>query len=168
MLLDEPGLSREAEAVAERMAESIHTDNQLDVLTGAAGFLLALVSLHRLTGSSRALDLARRCGDRLIETARPAGPGVGWTVPGVGGQPLAGFSHGAAGIALSLLKLAELTAERSYHETAVAAIRYERSLFDAAAGSWRDLRDAPGIGRRLSSTPGVTALLESVWRGWPG
>jgi lantibiotic modifying enzyme len=69
------------------------------------------------------------------------------------------MSHGTAGIALSLLKVAALTCEPRYHETAMQAWRYERSLYDATAGQWRDLR----------TTVGETASFTCAWcHGAPG
>lgn len=54
--------------------------------------------------------------------------------------PLAGFSHGAAGIAAALALLARRTGQSTYAAMADEAIAYERSLFDPVAGNWRDLR----------------------------
>ena len=42
---------------------------------------------------------------------------------------LTGFSHGAAGIALSLLELWGLTNEPRFRQAAEAGFAYERSLF---------------------------------------
>jgi type 2 lantibiotic biosynthesis protein LanM len=159
VLLDDSSVQREAEALAGSLADSIDTDDQFDVLAGSAGLLLALLSLHRVTGSCHVLHCARRCGDHLIAAARRAGPGVGWSVRGLG-LPLAGFSHGSAGIALSLLKLSESTRERSYRDVAIAAIAYERTLFDPEAGSWRDLRPdmaavAPFVNAWCHGAPGI-------------
>jgi lantibiotic modifying enzyme len=58
--------------------------------------------------------------------------------------PLTGFSHGAAGIALSLLELARATGESRFHTQALAAIQYERSLFATAEGNWANLSLAGG------------------------
>ncbi len=69
------------------------------------------------------------------------GQGVGWAPPSRGGRPLAGLSHGAAGIAWSLLELNALTGVEAFRTTAFAAIEYERSLFSSEAGNWPDLRD---------------------------
>ena len=146
MLLEDSELLSTAEALSESLVDSIEQRRPAwSVISGAAGFLLALQSLHHVSGSARAREIARRCGDRrLVLTARPVGSGVGWTVPGVGGQPLAGFSHGAAGISLSLLELSRITGDPWSRRTQLSAsIRYERSLFDAGAGNWRDLRPDP-------------------------
>jgi lantibiotic modifying enzyme len=54
---------------------------------------------------------------------------------------MAGFAHGAAGIAWALLAVAATTGEQRFHAAALDAIAYERSLFSPEAGNWRDLRE---------------------------
>ena len=98
------------------------------MISGAAGGVLALLAYHRSTGSERALELARRCGERLLATVQPMEHGLGWVTP-IAPRPLAGFSHGAAGIAWALLDLAAETGEERFHEAALGAVAYERSLF---------------------------------------
>jgi lantibiotic modifying enzyme len=67
--------------------------------------------------------------------------GVGWVSVWGRKLPLAGFSHGAAGIASALLELSALTNDSRFRTTAIAAIEYERSLFRPEVGNWPDLRD---------------------------
>ncbi|MDF5731443.1 MAG: hypothetical protein PUP92_26425 [Rhizonema sp. PD38] len=57
-----------------------------------------------------------------------------------GEQPLAGFSHGAAGMAWALLKVYALSGEERFLQAALHAIAYERSLFSPQLGNWLDLR----------------------------
>jgi lantibiotic modifying enzyme len=161
----QPRLLDEAQELVDLLPALIDQDDQLDVLSGAAGCLVALLNLHEARPSPRTLTDAMQCGDRLIARAQPAGDSLCWQVPGRG--PLAGFSHGAAGIAWALLALFARTGEERFRTTGCAGIAYERSLFSAEAGNWRDLRDpenvrfptawchgAPGIGRaRLAVAP---------------
>jgi type 2 lantibiotic biosynthesis protein LanM len=142
VLLDLPALVADAESLVERLGDAIDADQQCDVVGGAAGCLLALLALHQVSGSAQTLKTATRCGDRLLAVAQGYGDGMGWVAPGTGPQALAGLSHGAAGIALALLKLSAATGEPRYRDAALKAWRYERSLFDAGAGEWRDLRPA--------------------------
>ena len=157
----------------------IDQDAQLDVLSGAAGCLVPLLNLHEARPCQRTLAAAIQCGDRLLARAQPAGDGLCWPVPGLG--PLAGFSHGAAGIAWALLALFARTREERFRTAARGGIAYERSVFCAEAGNWRDLRDteqvrfptawchgAPGIGlARLCGVPlleddGIHADIETA------
>jgi lantibiotic modifying enzyme len=135
----------------------------LDVFEGIAGEILALLAVRELLPDDELLDPAVACGRRLLAEARPAaGGGTAW--PTVNGRLLTGFSHGAAGIALALARLSAATGERSFHDAAVEAVRYEDSIRDDEVGNWPDLREddqpaykanwchgAPGIGlARLS------------------
>jgi lantibiotic modifying enzyme len=97
------------------------------------------------------------------------GDGLCWPVP-LG--PLAGLSHGAAGIAWALLALFARTGEERFRTAARGGIAFERSVFSTEAGNWRDLRDpeharfptawchgAPGIGlARLATVPRQSRL----------
>ena len=93
--------------------------------------------------------------------------GIGWPTF-LGQMPLAGFSHGTAGIAFSLLELAVVSGDERFKISALQAMEYERSLFLPDLQNWPDLRDgtmagpdehmitwchgAPGIGlARLAS-----------------
>ena len=144
----QPALLAQATTWAELAATYVEQDEQLDIIGGAAGCIGAVAALHRVTGEARLLPVIARCADHLLATAQPVGngnaAGVGWVVPNMGGLPLAGFSHGAAGMAWALDTAAQLCANADYAATAAAARRYEASLFDAAAQNWRDLRREEG------------------------
>jgi type 2 lantibiotic biosynthesis protein LanM len=139
-LWGDEGLLDEAEACALRMAPEIARDEQGDVMAGAAGCLVCLLGLWRARRAESLLDLAAQCGERLLDCARPMERGLGWVVPIAGPRPLAGFSHGAAGISWALLQLAEATGARRYRDAALGALEYERSLYSAEQANWPDLR----------------------------
>jgi len=140
ILWNQPQLLAEADAIVDRLPKLIEQDEQLDVIGGAAGCIGSLISLYQNAPSEGTRTVAIQCGDHLIARAQPMEHGLGWITP-AGATPLAGFSHGAAGIAWALLKLAALTGEERFHTTALAAIDYERSLFLPEAGNWADLRN---------------------------
>jgi lantibiotic modifying enzyme len=110
------------------------------VVVGTAGTLAALLALYEYRPSPKVLDVARACGEHLIQHTTQMEHGVGWMTPMCADQPLAGFSHGTAGIAWALSKLAAVTGEGRYLETASQALDYERSLFSAEKSNWPDLR----------------------------
>lgn len=122
--------------------EKIDQDQALDVISGAAGALLSLLALYETCGESTLMDQALACGHQLLER-RVQSPSGLWAWPTLEGKLLTGFSHGAAGIAYALLRLAALTSEKTFHMAAIEAIRYEQSLFDPNEGNWPDLRSAP-------------------------
>lgn len=128
-----------AEQVAATLGPKIDADEYSDVVGGAAGCLVPLLGLHGLRPSGPSLALAARCGERLLARARRMEQGLGWVLDLAGPDPLAGFSHGAAGISWALLQLAGVTGDGRFHQAAREALEYERSLFAAGAG-WPDLR----------------------------
>ncbi len=83
--------------------------------------------------------MAIRCGERLLATAQPVHRGIAWTT--LDDQPpLGGFSHGTAGIALSLLQLAARSGQDRFRHAALSALGYDRSLFVPELNNWADLR----------------------------
>jgi type 2 lantibiotic biosynthesis protein LanM len=128
--LNEPALLHEAGDVADRLTPArIAADRYLDVMNGAAGAILALLTLHAETGPSRFLHTARACGEHLVDT--PA-----WRRPqsASGQAPVIGFGHGAAGICYALLRLYAATDEPRFLRAAADGRAYERSRFRLADG----------------------------------
>jgi lantibiotic modifying enzyme len=113
----------------------------MDILSGLAGCAIVLVNLYHLTGEAKCYELALRCGNRLCENAKPFGQGVGWFLPNISSEPLAGFAHGVAGIAWALLIIAEMSGDERYRQIALSSINYERGLFVLDQGNWLDLRN---------------------------
>jgi type 2 lantibiotic biosynthesis protein LanM len=139
-LWNQSTLLADAEALVTQHFHLISEDEQLDIASGAAGYMLSLLSLYDITPSVQVLQAAMRCGDHLIATAQRMEQGSGWRIPSHA-TPLTGFAHGAAGIALGLLKLAHRSGEERYWTAAHAALAYERSLFSQEMHNWPDLRD---------------------------
>lgn len=169
-LLDEVELLEEArQAVCLITAESIERDQSFDIISGAAGAILGLLAVHGAGGGQAALETALACGRHLLSNRTLCGSGHAWAT--LGGKLLTGFSHGAAGIAYSLLRLHQVTGEAGFRDAAAGAVAYERGFFSPDAGNWADLREglagwpafmtswchgAPGIG--LARLGGLDAL----------
>jgi type 2 lantibiotic biosynthesis protein LanM len=139
-----------------------------DVVGGAAGAVLALLALHRLTGDGHVLDGAVALGERLRALARPVSPGrIAWpsaAFPEL--APLTGLSHGAAGCALALARLGAASGDSRFVAAARAAIAYERGCFAAELGNWPDYRDSEDLRERRRSSGG---LAQATWcHGAPG
>lgn len=164
-LWQQPALWAKAADLVAVATTHIDQDEQFDVIGGAAGCIAAAAALHRCVDDPRTLNLIKRCADHLVAHAQPMPDGVGWVVPQMGGQPLAGFSHGAAGIAWALVTAADLCDTPGYRQVAAEALRYERSLFAPAVGNWRDLRctsEAP------PAEQGADAFMHAWCHGVPG
>ncbi len=147
------GLLRDAQQVAALLtAERVAQDRTYDIISGAAGAILGLLSLP----GDAPIEKAIICGRRLLET-RVAGARGGRAWPSSNGIPLTGFSHGAAGVAYSLLRLYGATGDSAFLEAAGQAVEYERGVFDPQAGNWPDFRE-----------PGTASFMVSWCHGAPG
>jgi type 2 lantibiotic biosynthesis protein LanM len=139
-LLQEPALLEDARSVATLITEQrIDSDRFLDVVAGAAGAIFGLLAVYRACQDRTALEKAVRCGQHLVrnQTYGMQGARAWRTTPG---KALTGFSHGAAGIALALLRLYKATDNRVYLSAALEGIAYERSVFSPAHRNWPDFR----------------------------
>ncbi len=108
--------------------ERIAADDQLDVMLGCAGTLLALLALDERQPTANAkgvtpLELAFTCADHL--RAR------------IGAPLAAGFCHGAAGISSALARLYERSGEPWLLELAERSLAAERDLDVPAARNWK-------------------------------
>lgn len=143
---------------------AIESDTRFDVVSGVAGVALSFLAIHALSPSTYLLDQARLCGQHLITRRVRAGrTGCGWNTSF--GNPLTGFAHGAAGIALALYRLFEATGEHRFREVADEAVAFERETYSEKEGNWPDLRfttpqyvaqwchGAAGIGLARVGTP---------------
>lgn len=165
VLWRETALLRRAESIVATLPGLIREDEHLDIIAGAAGCIGALLSLYDQFPSKHTLDAAVQCGERLLARAQPTENGVGWLIPKQS-KPLAGFAHGAAGIAWALLRLAAVTQDDRFRTTALAGIAYERSLFSPKVGNWRDLRLRT---ESSSSSKGSDGFFMTAWcNGAPG
>lgn len=135
-----PELLAEALESLPELSVQVECDRGLDLMSGVAGCAVVLLDLHRQTGDGRLLKLARRCGERLRATAvAPVEGGAAW-ISTAAAEPLAGFSHGAAGIAWALLRLADACGEPAFGDLAQRALDFERALFLPEASNWMDRR----------------------------
>jgi type 2 lantibiotic biosynthesis protein LanM len=130
-----------AEELAFHLAPLIAQDKYLDIIRGAAGAIRVLLNLYTVIHSSGVIDLARRCGDHLLTQAKKMPQGIAWHTSSEQERPLTGFSHGTAGIALSLFQLAFYTGDERYQQAALAAMNYDRSVFSPTLKNWPDYRD---------------------------
>lgn len=140
ILWNDPKLFHEAEQITDQLSALIPEDDHLDIINGAAGCILSLLSLEAVHPSSRILETAIQCGDHLLATALSMPEGIAWkTLPDQ--PPLGGFSHGAAGIAFSLLKLAARSGQERFWQSALSALAFDRGLFVPELNNWADLRE---------------------------
>lgn len=169
-LLQDDGMLTSAASAAYCINDEYVAASELDVFAGVAGDILGLLALHRVTGDADVLARARWCGDRLLETARPATTG-GRAWPTLGGRMLTGFSHGAAGIAYALARLGEATGTTSYLDAALDGVRYEDAVLDSDAGNWPDFREDEQPAFKVNwchGAPGIGLARLATWRSLAG
>ncbi|PZO50565.1 MAG: type 2 lantipeptide synthetase LanM [Phormidesmis priestleyi] len=162
--LAKPTLLNDAQSIASLVTPAlIASDHKFDIMSGSAGAILGLLTLHQATANLAVLEQAVNCGYHLLghRTASDAGLRAWRTL---NGKILTGFSHGATGIAYALLRLYEVTQNAKFLAAATEAIAYEQSVFSPIAQNYPDFRSekpdflvswchgAPGIGlARLGS-----------------
>jgi type 2 lantibiotic biosynthesis protein LanM len=133
--LDLPQLCEDALQVAHLMTpEVIAADRKFDIIGGAAGAILGLLVLYQKTEKPAVLERAIACGQHLLKYCEEA-----YSPENATPKALTGFSHGAAGIAYSLLRLYAVTYDSAYLDAACRAIAYENSLFHPFAGNWQEI-----------------------------
>jgi type 2 lantibiotic biosynthesis protein LanM len=143
-LLELPELLAEAHQVCSLLTpERIAEDPVLDVVSGAAGAILALATMDRyLSGPTPSglspLDVAGLCADHLLSRRidRPDGSTAWDTDPRF--SPLTGFAHGSTGISCALLKVYARTGRQELRETALRAWAFERSTYSEPDQDWID------------------------------
>ena len=139
----------------------MEADESLDLISGSAGGVAALLALHRHRPSPAVLDAAVRCGERLLAAAVVDGRGHAWAGTATSTLPLTGFSHGTAGIAWGLARLARASGDERFSAAARGALRYERSWFCPERDNWPDLRES-------RETAHGRAFLHAWCHGAPG
>ena len=154
-----------ATSLVEASRQRIPSDTTFDVIGGAAGYILALLSLHHIAPSQVILATAVEAGEHLLKHARTMSLGIGWLSTADDKTPLTGFSHGSAGIALSLLKLAHLTGQSHFKEAALQGIAYERQMFSEEDQNWYDLRS---FGDHASAEVHTSGCMSAWCHGAPG
>ncbi len=167
-LWGEPGLWAHGVVVARALARAVPADRQYDIIGGAAGLLCCVAALRAVCDDPSLTAAVGACADHLVRGAEPRGGGVGWT-GGDRAAPLAGYSHGASGAAVALLRAARLTGDPRYTEVARSAFAYERELYVPALGNWRDLRfpeQVASMNAWCHGAPGIAlARLEALRAG---
>ncbi len=119
-------------------SETINADLEYDIVSGTAGYLLALLELYRHVPLDLILAQAITCGNHLVRSQASANS-LCWQQPWAK-EPLAGMAHGASGISYALSALYAITREPHLLDSAIRGFEYEKSLFSEDAGNWPDLR----------------------------
>jgi hypothetical protein len=151
--------------VASNAPHAGHT-REFNVMSGAAGAILALLSLAKSLGEGLCLDSAERLGNALCERAEHGPQGFSWRAPEQRrGNNLTGYSHGTAGVASALLELFAESRNERYLDAARQAFAYERHWFAPEQRNWPDFRSEHNLPQKRTVPP----LFQTAWcHGAPG
>lgn len=139
LLLDERSLIDDAAILAKQITdERIAQDCRYDVMAGAAGAVLGLLTLYAELPNQLTLDRAIACGHHLAANQIVASEGGAWST--LGGRCLTGMSHGASGIAMALSRLHQCSGIERFLSSSQRAMQFERSVFSTEQKNWPDLR----------------------------
>ena len=142
LLGDESVVSDGVRAAEFLTSDLIDSDRSYDVSDGAAGTILGLLGAYDRLESPELLAKAVECGDHLLDSRVGTDGGFRVWKGADDHPPLTGFSHGMAGIAYSLGRLADATGDDAYREAAIEAVEYESRAYDESVGNWEDYRQA--------------------------
>ncbi|QRK06010.1 type 2 lantipeptide synthetase LanM family protein [Archangium violaceum] len=142
-------LLRKAEALAtEHLPALVDADTGHGILSGTAGALLVLVALQRTAPSPRVLELARRCGERLLNPKAPVE---------------ADLARGSDGTALALLELSSLTGEERFRVAAREALATgNERRFGPGETSWCQGSSGAGLVRLHALHHGESNVREAL------
>lgn len=130
-----------AKAAAELLAPlNIAADDRLDVVSGRAGAILALLKLYNCTAEDAYLERALAIGKELAE--RPRQKSMPWSSIVFDHEPLTGISHGASGYALAFARLGCAAKTAAFDPLVVDILDFERRHLDLGIGNWADTRPA--------------------------
>lgn len=122
-------------------------------MSGTAGSVLGLLMAVCRGGDHSTLEIAMNFGQEILARGNRHEFGLSWTTTkNAASRDLTGLSHGAAGIALTLLELGMATKERTFIAAAELGFEYEDHWFEPQVGNWPDFR-MNVIGRASSPEP---------------
>lgn len=166
MIVGDDKFVNQAKQLLQRLERENLEGCEPDVLSGLAGTILALIALQDTLDVDFVITFASRLGDKLLESGVNSEGGTSWTSVSVPNQlNLTGFSHGASGVGLAMLKLSDVTGDSKYRDITARAFKYERHWFDEDQANWPDLRTTSPQGRADS----VPLPFSASWcHGAPG
>lgn len=117
--------------------EQIERDKYYDMLLGSAGTLMVILKVISHFNDKNLVKIAHACGKRILESL----PGKEGTLENRSiwnDFPRTGFSHGASGVSLALLKLYHKTEQRKYLDTSRILMDYENAFWNEKMQNWLD------------------------------
>jgi len=113
-----------------------------DFLSGYSGSLFVITLLYHHVQSETILAMIQQMVDRLTREARISESGLKWDYDRSKSSydSLAGFSHGASGIAYAMMQVGNYFKHEGLIYLAEQALQYEMQYFNQESENWLDLR----------------------------
>jgi type 2 lantibiotic biosynthesis protein LanM len=141
MLWNDNSLIDQATLTALDARRHVEAATNIELLGGISGFATVLTGLLSVAPNNELFDLAKFCADKIVDSlALDVFPSLSWPSSIPSHAPLTGLSHGAAGIALSLSRLAKYLNDPRYMVASQRLVDYEQSVFSERYGNWPDFR----------------------------
>ena len=147
-LLGDRTMEEKARTLALRVAADEAPPPLLDVISGAAGTAVALLSLADDLSLDELRAAAQRLGAAICAGASRTDRGWSWGASASGAEfarDLTGFAHGAGGMAWALLEVGVATGIDEFVKGAREAMRYENAWYSIEDDNWPDFRDSDGM-----------------------
>jgi lantibiotic modifying enzyme len=139
--LGEEEWTAESARIGRALADVEPHPAAVDVISGSAGAIPALLDLARRHGDPALEEAALRHGEFLYGAAHRHDAGWSWlTMDAPMRRHLTGYSHGVAGVALALLELWAATGDARFRHAAEQGFRYEALFYSPEHGNWPDFR----------------------------
>jgi hypothetical protein len=134
-------LINQAKILLEELFRKGEKDSYMDIISGAAGVIPALIHIYEENKFDVALDLAFNLAEDLIDRAHLEPCGWSWeTMKRTTIRNLCGFAHGSSGIGHSFIELYKITLNDYYLYCAEQAFSYDRQFFNDKINNWPDFR----------------------------
>lgn len=139
---DEKYLRRASRLLLANQENIINNTAKADLLSGYSGSLLVITLLYHHLQTKNLLAIIHQLIDRVIKEARISEVGLKWDYNQSKSSfdSMAGFSHGASGIAYVLMQVGNYFKNDGLIYLAEQALAYEMQYFHSGSGNWLDLR----------------------------
>lgn len=136
-----------AAELVDRVAARLDETLLLDVISGAAGAIPALLVLSRCANRPAYVGVAEKLAAKILDVASRSEHGLSWDERATGfsaPRNLTGFAHGAAGMGWGLFELFRVTGDNRLRDAARSAFDYENHWFRPDLDNWPDFRNSTG------------------------
>ncbi|RAJ31932.1 lanthionine synthetase LanC family protein [Pedobacter cryoconitis] len=139
---EEQYLRHASQLLSDNQENIVNNTVKADLLSGYSGSLLVITLLYHHLQTKNLLTIIHQLVDRIIKEARISEFGLKWDYNQSKSSfdSLAGFSHGASGIACVLMQVGNYFKNDGLIYLAEQALAYEMQYFDSGSGNWLDLR----------------------------